>query len=107
MMYRLTKYRGEGDSFLHSAVFPIRDANFVEIEHQFGYPSLYVVVQVRNYSLEKSSRYLRALLFLWATISWITSCFNPTLHDEEPAIGVVLGLADLQSTLIHQCEIRV
>jgi hypothetical protein len=33
MMYRLTKHRGEDDNFLHFAVFPIRNTNFVEIEH--------------------------------------------------------------------------
>jgi hypothetical protein len=68
MMYRLTKHRGGDDNFLHFAIFPIRDVNFVEIEHQFGYTALYVVVQILNYSLEKHSRHLRALLFFWATL---------------------------------------
>jgi hypothetical protein len=63
-MYRPTKHRGEGDNFLHFAVFPIRDADFVEIKHQFGYTALYVLVQILNYSLDKRARYLRALLFL-------------------------------------------
>jgi hypothetical protein len=35
-MYRLTKHRGEDDNFLRFTVFLIRDANFVEINHQFG-----------------------------------------------------------------------
>jgi hypothetical protein len=30
-------HRGGGDNCLRLAVFPIRDANFVEIEHEFGY----------------------------------------------------------------------
>jgi hypothetical protein len=46
MMYRLTKHRGESDNFLISAVFPIRDSNFVEIEHQLGYTTLYVIVPI-------------------------------------------------------------
>jgi hypothetical protein len=66
-MYRLTKHRGEGDHFPRFAVFTIRDAIFVEIDHQFGYPALYVIVQILNYSLEKRSRYLQALFFLWGT----------------------------------------
>jgi hypothetical protein len=37
MMYHLTKHRRGDDNFLRFAVFPIRDANFVEIKHQFGY----------------------------------------------------------------------
>jgi hypothetical protein len=67
MMHRLIKHRGEGDNFLRCAVFPIRDADFVEIKHQFGYTSLRVLVQILNYSFEKHSRYLRALFFLWST----------------------------------------
>jgi hypothetical protein len=66
-MYRLTTHRGEGDNFLRFAIFLIRDANFVEIKHQFGYTALYVLVQILNYSLEKRSRYLRALPFLGDT----------------------------------------
>jgi hypothetical protein len=57
-MYRLTNDRDEDDNFLRFAVFPIRDANFVEIKHQLGYPALYVLVQIPNYVLEKRSRYL-------------------------------------------------
>jgi hypothetical protein len=57
-MYRLTKHRGEGDNFLRFGVFPIRDANFIEIKHQFGYTSLYLLVQILNYSLQKRSQYL-------------------------------------------------
>jgi hypothetical protein len=48
MMYRLIKHRGEGDTFPRFAVFPIQNANFVEIVHQFGYPALYVLVQILN-----------------------------------------------------------
>jgi hypothetical protein len=68
MIYRLTEHRGQGDPVLRFAVFPIRDANFVEIERQFDYRALYVVVQILNYSLEKRSRYLQGLLFLWAAL---------------------------------------
>jgi hypothetical protein len=39
MMYRLTNHRGEGDNSLRFAIFPMRDANFVEIKYQFGYNS--------------------------------------------------------------------
>jgi hypothetical protein len=73
MMYRLTKYRGDGDHCLRFAVFPIRDANFVEIKHEFDYTALYVLVQILNYFLEKRCRYLRALLSLRATVVLITS----------------------------------
>jgi hypothetical protein len=67
IMYHQTKHRGERDNFLSFAVFPIRDANFVEIEYQFGYTSLYILEQILNHSLQKRSRYLQALLFLWPT----------------------------------------
>jgi hypothetical protein len=67
MMYRLTKHCGGHHDCFRFAVFPILDANFVEIEHQFDYQALYVFVQILTYSLEKRSRYLRALLFLRAT----------------------------------------
>jgi hypothetical protein len=73
MIYRVTKRRGEGDNFVGFAIFPIRDANFVEIKDQFGYTALYVVVQILNYSLEKQSRYWRALSFLRAPFAWTTS----------------------------------
>jgi hypothetical protein len=66
-MYPLTKHRGEGDTFLCVVIFPIRDANFVEIKHEFGYTALYVLMQILKYSLEKHSRYLRALPFLRGT----------------------------------------
>jgi hypothetical protein len=64
MTYRLIKHRGGDENALHFVVFPIRGANFVEIEHQFGYTDLYVVVQTLNWSLEKYSRSLQALPFL-------------------------------------------
>jgi hypothetical protein len=67
MIYHLTRHRGWDDNLLAFAVFSIRDANFVEIEHQFGHPALYVLLQILNYSLEKRSRYLRGLPFLRAT----------------------------------------
>jgi hypothetical protein len=67
MMYRLSKDRGGDNNCLRFAAFPIRDANFVEIKHEFGYPALYVIVQILNCSLEKRSRPLRALAFLRAT----------------------------------------
>jgi hypothetical protein len=43
-MYHLTTHRDEPDNFLPSAVFFIRDANFLEIKHQFGHTALYVLV---------------------------------------------------------------
>jgi hypothetical protein len=45
----------------------MRDANFVEIENQFRYTALYVVIQILNCSLGKRSEYLQALLFMWGT----------------------------------------
>jgi hypothetical protein len=68
MMHRLIKHRGEGDHSLRCAAFPIRDADFFEIKHQFGYTTLYIVVQILNYSVEQHSRDLRALPFLRATL---------------------------------------
>jgi hypothetical protein len=53
-----------GDSFPRVAGFPIGDAIFVEIEHQFGYTPLYVLVHFLDCSVQKGSRYLQALLFL-------------------------------------------
>jgi hypothetical protein len=70
MMYRLTKHRGEGDSLLRFALFPIRDANFLARKHQFGYAALYVLVQILNQSIQKPCGYLRALPFLRATVCW-------------------------------------
>jgi hypothetical protein len=72
-MYSPTKHCGEGDNFLRFPVFPTRDANISEIKDQFGYTALYVLAQILNYSLEKRSRYLRALPFLLAILFWITS----------------------------------
>jgi hypothetical protein len=57
-MYHLTKHRGRDENWLHFAVLPIRDANFVEIEHQFSYTALDVIVQILNSRLEKRSRYV-------------------------------------------------
>jgi hypothetical protein len=65
MMYGLTKHRGGDENLLRFEVFPIRDANFVEIEYQVGHTALYVIVQFLDCSLGKRSRYLQALLFLW------------------------------------------
>jgi hypothetical protein len=64
MTYHRAKHRGADHSFLHFVVFPIRDANFVEIEHQVGYTAMYGIVQILDCSLSKPSGYLRALLFL-------------------------------------------
>jgi hypothetical protein len=64
MMYLLIKHRDRDDNFLRFAVFPIRDANIVEIEHQFDSTALYVIVRILSSSLEKSSRYLQTLFFL-------------------------------------------
>jgi hypothetical protein len=44
MTYRLTKHRGGEGKLLRFAVFPIRDTNFVEIEHQVDHTALYVIV---------------------------------------------------------------
>jgi hypothetical protein len=52
MMYRLTKHRGGDDNFLRCAAFPIRDANLVETEYEFGYTVLYVIVQTLDCSRE-------------------------------------------------------
>jgi hypothetical protein len=57
-MYRLVEHRGESDTMHRFAVFPIQNANFVKISHQFDYPALYVLVQILNWFLEKPSRYL-------------------------------------------------
>jgi hypothetical protein len=67
MMYRLTKHRGGDDNVVRFPGFAIGDANFVEIEHQFGYTALYVVAQILNYSLQKRCPYLRAMRFFSAT----------------------------------------
>jgi hypothetical protein len=42
-MYRLTERRGEQDNCHRFTVFPIRDANAIEIKHPFGYTASYVV----------------------------------------------------------------
>jgi hypothetical protein len=80
-MYPLTKPRGGNDGFLHFAVFPIPDVNFVEIEHQFGYTTLCVIVQIPNCSLEKRSRHLQALLFLPGT--FFVNYLIRMLNDER------------------------
>jgi hypothetical protein len=77
-MYRLTKHRAQSDRFLRFAVFPIRNTNLSEIEHQFGYPALYVLVQILNCCLEKCSRYLRALRVLGAS-----SCLDELIRTSK------------------------
>jgi hypothetical protein len=58
MMYRPTIHGRGDDNFSCLAIFPVRDANFVEIENQFGYTALYMFVQIPHYPLEERSRNL-------------------------------------------------
>jgi hypothetical protein len=85
-------------------VFPIRDANFVEIKHQFRHPALYRRVQILNYSLEKRSRYLRALPFLR-----VTCCFD-NLSRMPKNEGICLSSSrfdlELRRTIIHDFSSR-
>jgi hypothetical protein len=104
MMYRPTKHRGEGDNFLRCAVFPIRDASFGEIKHQFGYTALYVLVQSLNYSLAKHSRYLRALPFLRAAFyleDFIGMPKNEVIYASSSRFDL-----DLRRTIIHDFSSR-
>jgi hypothetical protein len=48
MMYRLTKHRRGNESVPRFAIFPSQDANFAEIQNQFGYTALYVFIQILN-----------------------------------------------------------
>jgi hypothetical protein len=57
-MYRLIKRRAQSHTFHRFSVFPIQNANSVEIAHQFGYQALYVLVQILNWFCEKRSRYV-------------------------------------------------
>jgi hypothetical protein len=103
-MYRLTKDRGEGDTILFSAVSPIRDAKFAKIEYEFRYPSLYVVVQILNYYLQKRSRYLRAVLFWWAIL-----CLDCVIGmSKNQGIYPFSSRSDLKSTftIIHDFSFR-
>jgi hypothetical protein len=56
-MYHLTKHRGEGNNCLRFAVFPDRDANFVESKHQFGYTAL-MYLDTRSWTGECSVQYI-------------------------------------------------
>jgi hypothetical protein len=67
MMYHLSHHRCGDDTFPRFANFPIRDANFLEAENQFGYAVLYVLMQISNCSLEKRSRDVPTLIFLGGT----------------------------------------
>jgi hypothetical protein len=64
MMYRLTRHRRPDDDCLGLAIFPVRNANFVWIEHQFSDTPLNVFFQILFCSLQERSGYLQTLLFL-------------------------------------------
>jgi hypothetical protein len=67
MMYRLTTHRRRDDYCLRLAIFPIRKANFIEIEHQFGYTPLDVFFQILDCPPQEHSGHLQTLLFLMGT----------------------------------------
>jgi hypothetical protein len=67
-MYRLTEGRGECDNFRRFAVFPIRNADFVEIKQQFGCTALYVIVQ-------KSELFTREILSVLASAAFLARLF--------------------------------
>jgi hypothetical protein len=99
MIYRLSKHRGEGHNFLRFTVIPIRDANFIEIKHQFGDTALYVPVHTLNESLEKRSRYLRALPLLRTAF-----CFDDLIRiPKDEGIHPSSSRFDLKlrRTIIH------
>jgi hypothetical protein len=52
-MYRMTIDGRRDDNFSGFAIFPVRDANLIEIEKQFGYTTLYMFVQILTCPLEK------------------------------------------------------
>jgi hypothetical protein len=99
MMYRLTRHRGGDDNFLRFAIFPIRNANFVGIEHQVGHTVLYVTVQVLDHSPEKCSRYLQALRFLCGAF-----CLDDVIQmSKNEGIHLSSGKFNLEfrRTMIH------
>jgi hypothetical protein len=66
-MYRPTIHRRRDHNFSYRASFPVREANLIEIENQFGYTALYMFVQIPHDPLQKRSRDLQTLLLLWCT----------------------------------------
>jgi hypothetical protein len=104
MMYCLTKHRGRDDNFLRFAMFPIRDANFVELEHQLGHTARCVIVQVLDRSLEKRSRDLQAL-------PWLCSAFRldrVIQMSKNEGIHRSSGKSDLEFSrvMIHDFRFR-
>jgi hypothetical protein len=57
VMYHLAAHRRRDHNLSRFAIFPIRNANFVQIENQFSCTLLAYLVQ-------EHSRYLQTLLFL-------------------------------------------
>jgi hypothetical protein len=66
-MYHLTTHSRLDDDCLGPAIFPIRNANFLQIEYQFNHTPLNVSFQIVDCSLQEHSGYLQTLLFLRGT----------------------------------------
>jgi hypothetical protein len=67
MIYRLTTHWRRDENCLGLVIFPIRNANLLQIEHQFTHTPLNAFFQILFCSLQNHSRYLQTLLFLMGT----------------------------------------
>jgi hypothetical protein len=64
MMYRLTAHHRRYDNFPRLAIFPVRDANFVQVEDEFSCTPLNMFIPILDCSVKEHSGYLQMLLFL-------------------------------------------
>jgi hypothetical protein len=60
----MTAHRGPYDNFPRLAIFPVRDANFGQIERQSRHTSLAVFISILDCSVKKHLGYLQTLLLL-------------------------------------------
>jgi hypothetical protein len=83
MMYCLTDYRSRDDNDLCLASFPVRNANFIQIEQQFNQKPLDVFISIMDCSLEEHSGYLQTLPFLrdsFRVDNWVGRTKNKRIH---------------------------
>jgi hypothetical protein len=64
MMYRLNTSDGRCQKIPRLVIFSVREANFLQIEDQFGHTALDMFIQILHCSVKKQSGYSQTLLFL-------------------------------------------
>jgi hypothetical protein len=73
IMSRLVAHVHRYRNFSRLAIFPVRNANFVQTENQFGRTALNVFIEILHCSFEAHPRYVQTLLFLAGTVAWMIS----------------------------------